>query len=324
MRNNCFTFLRYAFALSIFGNHLYFTTEQGAFPFNVAICVCGFFAMSGFLTFNSYRNTPDPRAFAVRRVRRVYPAYALTILLCCLAGLFLTSLPLGTYLLHPDTWKYVGYNLLFLNFMQPTLPGVFESNASPLVNGALWTMKIEVLFYATVPLVHWLMKRWGTDKTLLSIIIPSLLYHYVTHIAYTLTGIPLLYTLHHQLPGVLCQFYIPVLMLCHADRVDAHLSTLLCASGLPVLFSLFVPSLLNWVLPVCVPILIVTFARRCRQWFTATPWPDFTYEFYLLHFPVLQVLLCTIPQARPLAIACMALTLTVLLAQGLHTLQKRC
>ena len=52
-------------------------------------------------------------------------------------------------------------NLIFLNFVHPTLPGVFEGNQLSEVNGALWTLKIEVMFYAAVPLLAWAFRKLG-------------------------------------------------------------------------------------------------------------------------------------------------------------------
>ena len=49
--------------------------------------------------------------------------------------------------------RYLGWNLAFLNFMEPALPGVFEANRFTEINGALWTLKIEVMFYLVLPLL---------------------------------------------------------------------------------------------------------------------------------------------------------------------------
>lgn len=71
-------------------------------------------------------------------------------MLCALSLWTVSSLGIGEYF--SRTWlKYVGFNLAFLNFVQQSLPGVFEGHKFDAVNGALWTLKIEVMFYAVVP-----------------------------------------------------------------------------------------------------------------------------------------------------------------------------
>ncbi len=59
-------------------------------------------------------------------------------------------------------WKYLGANLLFLNFLAPGLPGVFTSHLNYAEDGALWTLKIEVVFYLCVPIIYYLCHRFGT------------------------------------------------------------------------------------------------------------------------------------------------------------------
>ncbi len=289
MRDNCFTFLRYVFALGIFCNHLCITRGEDIFLCNSAIFVAGFFAMSGFLNFNSYQNLPDVKRFVMKRIQRIYPPYAIAVFGAFIASLFLTVLPLETFLKQSETWSYLWANLLFLNFLQPTLPGMFEENVMPFINSSLWTMKIEVLFYISLPMVHWAMKRWGTNRTLLSIILLSLSYYYATLFAYLYTENPLFSTLNYQFPGELCFFYIPVLMLNNWTWVKKHLNALLGTSA-----ALLLLYCADWhfqfLLPLFLPVLVITFGYGCKWLLRTAVWKDFSYEFYLFHFPLLQIL----------------------------------
>lgn len=72
--------------------------------------------------------------------------------------------------------KYVVANLAFLNFVHPTLPGVFEGNKIHEVDGALWTLKIEVMFYATVPIIAYLFRRFGRFSVLVTLYFVSAAY----------------------------------------------------------------------------------------------------------------------------------------------------
>jgi peptidoglycan/LPS O-acetylase OafA/YrhL len=123
-----------------------------------AVAVKAFFVLSGFLIFMSYERSHSLSGYAGKRVRRIYPAYFVTIVLCAVGLASLSTLPIREYF--SIEWrKYILYNLAFLNSLHPTLPGVFESNPIPLVNGSLWTIRIEALFYCRVPFLAFLFRR---------------------------------------------------------------------------------------------------------------------------------------------------------------------
>ena len=99
--------------------------------------VKGFFIISGFLVMFSFLRTPNTRIFFRKRIQRIMPAYSLTILLCALIGLFLTSLSCREYLTSSSLYTYLICNLLTFNFLSPDLPGVFDTNPLQAMNGSL-------------------------------------------------------------------------------------------------------------------------------------------------------------------------------------------
>lgn len=108
-----------------------------------------FFTLSGFLITMSFLSKPKPRTYLKARALRILPAFELAILLSVfLLGPLVTTLSTGDYFLHPDTYKYLSNLFVFpVNFIQ-TLPGVFATNPFPgAVNGSLWTIPMEVVFY---------------------------------------------------------------------------------------------------------------------------------------------------------------------------------
>ncbi len=120
-----------------------------------------FFVLSGFLLSQSwikadYAGRPRPSILRYARLRffRIVPAYY-----CCL---FLMILFLCPAFIAPETVysafgiRVVGSYLLFLQYYSPTTAGSLP------INGALWTLSIEMLFYLTLPLVIplFLRNRW--------------------------------------------------------------------------------------------------------------------------------------------------------------------
>jgi peptidoglycan/LPS O-acetylase OafA/YrhL len=112
-----------------------------------------FFLITGFLLTLPWfkhameqRPRPSAREFYVRRARRILPAYYVQ-----LALLFLVFLPL----LNPPLWRnatgfVLGNLALHVTFLHYTTP---YSSASLAINGALWTLGLEMQYYALLPLV---------------------------------------------------------------------------------------------------------------------------------------------------------------------------
>jgi len=117
-------------------------------------------------------NTPK------KRLRRIYPAYTTAIVLCLFIGLFTTTLNTSDFLKSPQILKYILVNLTFLNFIQPTLPAVFETNPTQALNGALWTIKVEVMLYFCTPALIYFFKRLGSSTTTVFIFFISVAWVY--------------------------------------------------------------------------------------------------------------------------------------------------
>ena len=84
--------------------------------------------------------------FLLNRAARILPAlFADVVFAALLIGPLVTTLPVRQYFTDATFFTY------FLNvtgWMQYSLPGVFESNPKPEVNGALWTIPFEIGCYA--------------------------------------------------------------------------------------------------------------------------------------------------------------------------------
>lgn len=115
--------------------------------------VKGFFSISGFLIVRSCLRSKSIKSYFIKRAKRIAPAYFFVIALCFFIGLFVTNLSCYDFILNKETIRYIASNLLFLNFIQPSLPGVFTSNPLQAMNGSLWTIKAEITLYILLPFV---------------------------------------------------------------------------------------------------------------------------------------------------------------------------
>lgn len=118
------------------------------------IALMGFFAMSGFQIQDSWLRDPSWWRFSARRLLRILPPLVFVLLVTVFViGPLFTTWSAGDYWSSLQTWRYlVGNTVLFL--LQHILPGVFFDNPYPWsVNGAIWTLPMEVVGYALVLIV---------------------------------------------------------------------------------------------------------------------------------------------------------------------------
>lgn len=319
---NSLTLFRYFFAFAIFVHHLFRVKGGDVFGFHSVVLIQVFFIMSGYLNMNSYARQANWRLFGWKRAWRILPAYVVTILFCFVLGMVFTTLPLSEFLTMPQTWKYLVCNLFFLNFLQPGLPGVFADHVYPVMDASLWTMKIEVMYYLTVPFVWWMMKRWGATLVLSLIVLVSMGYVTLTRELYEATHMPLYNVLNHQFIGEMALFYFPALLLCHRDQLRRWQWPLTFLATVLFVFSLW-NFRWSYLSPVSLGILLVSLGYALESVFKASRWKNITYEFFLLHFPVLQVIIEMFPTMPIGQLGIIAFPVTIVLAYSLNAFVLR-
>jgi peptidoglycan/LPS O-acetylase OafA/YrhL len=114
-----------------------------------------FFAISGFLIMQAYERAADVRSYARNRILRVFPGlwvcFAMSLGLLGAFGM-LTSDFVST----PSFSLWIAGQLTVVQFYNPEALRRFGVGV---VNGSLWTIPVELQFYAVVPLMHWLSAR---------------------------------------------------------------------------------------------------------------------------------------------------------------------
>jgi peptidoglycan/LPS O-acetylase OafA/YrhL len=252
-----------------------------------SIAVKAFFIVSGFLIFMSYENTQNIKNYFFKRLRRIYPAYFVVIVLCVLVGAIFSTYSFSQYW-SLDVLKYIISNLLFLNFLQPDLPGLFENNKIQAINGALWTLKIEVMFYCFVPLAVMAFNKFGRIRVLVTIYCLSILYSLLIFKLGDQSGSSLYQELQRQLPGQLTFFIAGALCYYYLEAFIKNSYILVVLA----IFCLFLQDHLPWLLiePLVLAVLVVYAACVLPYLGNFAKYGDFSYGVYITHFPILQIL----------------------------------
>ncbi|MCQ8184579.1 acyltransferase family protein [Parvularcula maris] len=255
------------------------------------LSVQGFFILSGALVYGSWQRSASIADYAGKRIRRLYPAYAAVILVPSLIAMLLGGEAGGVA-------RYLAANLAFLNFLHPDLPGLFEGQRFEAVNGSLWTLKIEVMFYIALvilgPLLAWTAERRTAFLSgLLAVFyIGGELWHLGFLIAAEETGRPILAILARQLPGQMAYFTAGMALWHWQQVIRTHLSRVGAAALVLTVLSFFVPEG-AFLRPVGLAGVIAWLAWSPGIALPVTRYGDFSYGIYICHFPIIQSLVAS-------------------------------
>ncbi len=288
---NNFDLLRLILAFSVCLAHLGEVSATPAFRplehyFYSGVAVDCFFVVSGFLIFRSYQRSSGILSYFNKRLRRIYPAYVTVVLLAAFLLPLLLS-PDSDLIFSPVWFRYLFSNLAFLNFLQPHLPGVFSQNPLQVINAPLWTIKIEVMFYLSVPLIFFLMKNRKKWLVLALLYSASIAYStYCTHL-YQQSGLPIYLKFEKQLPGQLAFFLSGGALYLYFSFLKKHYWIL----ALPAFLFLalkgytIVPALY----PLALGLAVISFALCFPFLGNWGKFGDISYGVYIYHFPLIQV-----------------------------------
>jgi peptidoglycan/LPS O-acetylase OafA/YrhL len=140
------------------------------------IALMAFFAMSGYQIQDSWVRDPSWWRFSARRLLRIMPPLLVVLLVTVFViGPLVTTWSAHDYWTNLQTWRYlVGTTVLF--YMQHLLPGVFTENPYPWsVNGAIWTLPMELLGYGLV-LVAGLVVLAGAGRWVVVVVLGGMVY----------------------------------------------------------------------------------------------------------------------------------------------------
>lgn len=312
---NNFNNVRVCLALIVFFSHALGLPNNSALAyyyqfFNAPYAVKGFFAISGFLVYRSYVNSNNLVDFFDKRIRRIYPAYLLTILSCFLIGLLFGDLGWKEFIFSDHAISYLLSNIFFLNFLQPTLPGLFIGNATQIVDGSLWTIKVELMLYAILPMLAYGFKKMSPFWSYFCVLIFGAAWVFYFSRS---TNIALGAEIARQFPGQLPYFAFGCL-LAATPRLMKWLPFVSIVGFIMMTYSGSYSYFIGLTIePITYGAVTILFCMLKPFKLNIGKIGDLSYGIYLFHFPIIQLLIhLKVYQFNPYIGLVMSFVITIL------------
>ena len=277
-RNN-FHLLRLVLAALVMlshGNFLFATGFEWRLFHSAEWAVNGFFIISGLLISWSIDRQFEWRAYTIKRFARIYPLYGVVILAQLATLLYFSGVPVNLQ----EMAKYLAANLSTLNFIQPYVGDMVNF---PL-NGSLWTIKIEVMFYIALPIFIWFVRKWGMGFLLVSWLMAFVFRYTVDDYSIQIA---------RQLPGAMTFFIAGYVLHQYGQNIIAYFKRkpvwLAALAALLVAADVFLPTdygaqLINLVGLMSVMYVVAFYVPALSLRY------DISYGIYLIHFPLFATL----------------------------------
>jgi len=256
------------------------------------VVILGFFIISGMLLCASLLRSKTLGDYFKKRAFRLYPGYILMLAILALGLFFFSSSNASEYFGSSHFLKYLASNFFFLNFLEPTLPGVFtQAPVESAVNGSLWTIKVEVIFYFFLPVFLWLLSfvkslKWKNIILLLAYIFSFIYIYFVRNSP----AVPDAYRgiLTYQFPGLMNFFIVGMFLYFNFAWIQKNIKWLAVLS-LIAFFERWVFETM-YLVPLAFGFLIFFVGFSFPQLNKITRNNDYSYGIYIYHFPVAQLI----------------------------------
>jgi peptidoglycan/LPS O-acetylase OafA/YrhL len=241
-----------------------------------------FFSISGYLITQSFAARHHLESFLLARALRIYPGLIAATFFSALIASFATSVPFAKFAADPMTRTFLLHNSLGF----PTefyLPGAFAANPFPgAVNGALWTLPIEMEMYILVALLGLI--GYFANRTMFNAF-------FVAFLAYALVFRPSewlpIFSESGDAVRMAMIFLLGMFCFMNRDRVPLSIPA---AALVVVLIAIFhkVPDIRTYYLP-AVAYVVLVLAYHPKLYFAAfTRLGDYSYGLYIYAFPLQQ------------------------------------
>lgn len=304
---NNLNFLRLLFATFVLITHSFALTGEGDSDFIYQLThkayslsyvgVSGFFIISGFLIFKSAERSKIVTGYLYKRFRRIFPAlFVVLFLTAFILAPSIAKVDLKNYYLSNIPYLYVVNNIqLFLRIDSTCIPGVFVHNPySCTINGSLWTLSYELLFYfLLIPVIIWREKKQMIKISLISVCVILLILRLTIYNSFVECQCIIPQTrfgLSHLIELGLFFFTGSLFAVYNLDQKINGSILAIAVGGLIFSIALGFAAIL---LHLLLPILIIGFGVRRSPYISKLHViGDYSYGTYLYGFPVQQTLIC--------------------------------
>lgn len=291
-KNNSFHLIRLVCCLFVIYEHSVLLSQVDYISMGFSgLAVKVFFILSGFWVTISLLRVNTIKDYVLKRCKKIIPPYFTVVILSVIILSFFSSLSKKEYFSSIEVWQYLLANLSALNFLHPNLPGVFENLPdNGVVNGALWTIKIEIAFYICLPFFLHIMDKCKNKQAFVLLIfyIISVLYSIAIYFITPMKGS--FAKLEHQFPAFITYFICGMVFVFYYDKLQTYLKYLLLPSIVVLILKFYTE---NWflnivILPVGLSIVVFWIAIKLTFLGNVVS-NDFSFGMYLVHCPLIML-----------------------------------
>lgn len=289
------------------------------------VAVSAFFSISGMLIYLSVVRSQSVWDYVVARSLRIFPGlWVMLVVSLGILGLTIATIPPESFFRNPEVPQYILGNAI-LYVPQYLLPGLFETNPLPAVNGSLWTLRFEFTCYI-ITLLLFLVGAYRTQQQFLVMCVVVLVGYFSFLGLGALTGT--LDTVLHdgsdfaKLHRLFFAFFLGIVMGRYVHRFRPKGWMVLASMAFCLVFFR-------------TPLFVTTFVAMISMilfWlaFLQHPWlvpfrsmPDYSYGIYIYAFPVQQLVEHLMPEMGWFENALLSLLITLpFAALSWHVIEK--
>lgn len=260
----------------------YMLTNHKSLAGGIAVYI--FFIISGFLICRSFDRSSSVISYAKARFLRIWPLLFIVVMVSALVvGPILTPYPLDIYF-KGDILGFLK-NMFFMS-SNTMLPGIFANHYNHSMNGSLWTLMYEVIWYVLVVILSPLWKRFKQTGVVTLLILTALYLLYTYHNPGDIGPISGAFALNFAKLGMF--FAMGMCYYLYEDKIK-------------ISFKMFLIAILGLVLGIIFTDFIVTFClfgsyiifyKAFQKHYVATWYDkvgDLSYGIYIMAFPIQQI-----------------------------------